>query len=201
VYGWAEMLVRRKDPESVPRAAFEVLDSAEQAVALINDLLDLSRLDEDRLKLVIRPVEPRLIVHQAIRRVLPAAEMRQVRLEEETDPDLPPIETDSHRVEQILTNLFTNAIKHSPPGTRITLTAGREGESTLFAVQDEGPGIPPGEEERIFDIYSTKPGTGGVGLGLPLSRRLARLLGGTLEVDSGCPCGARFVLRLPTSRS
>lgn len=201
VYGWAEMLVRRKDPESVPRAAFEVLDSAEQAVALINDLLDLSRLDEDRLKLVIRPVEPRLIVHQAIRRVLPAAEMRSVRLEEETAPDLLPIETDSHRVEQILTNLFTNAIKHSPEGTRITLTATREGESALFAVQDEGPGIPAGEEERIFDIYATKPGTGGVGLGLPLSRRLARLLGGTLEVDPGCPSGARFVLRLPTTRS
>ncbi len=156
VYGWAEMLVRRKDPAGVPRAAFEVLDSAEQAVALINDLLDLSRLDEDRLKLVVRRVEPRLIVHQAIRRVLPAAEARRVRLEEETADDLLPIETDSHRVEQILTNLFTNAIKHSPPGTRIILTATREGDSTLFAVQDEGPGIPAGEEERIFDIAPRK---------------------------------------------
>jgi signal transduction histidine kinase len=201
VYGWAEMLVRRKDPEAVPRAAFEVLDSAEQAVALINDLLDLSRLDEDRLKLVIRRVEPRLIVHQSIRRVLPAAEARMVRLEEETAADLPPIETDSHRVEQILTNLFTNAIKHAPPGTRITLTAARDGDAATFAVQDEGPGITPGEEERIFDIYATKPGEGGVGLGLPLSRRLAGLLGGTLEVDTGCAVGARFILRLPASRS
>ncbi|HSE28199.1 MAG TPA: ATP-binding protein [Gemmatimonadales bacterium] len=201
VYGWAEMLVRRKEPESVPRAAFEVLDSAEQAVALINDLLDLSRLDEDRLNLAIRRVEPRLIVHQAIRRVLPAAEARQVRLEEETAADLPPIETDSHRVEQILTNLLTNAIKHSPPDSRITLTASRDGASVVFAVEDEGPGIPAGEEERIFDIYATKAGEGGVGLGLPLSRRLAVLLGGSLEVDSGCPAGARFILRLPLERS
>ena len=60
VYGWAEMLVRKKDPATVPRAAFEVLDSAQQAIGLINDLLDLSRLDEDRLKPVIRSVEPGL---------------------------------------------------------------------------------------------------------------------------------------------
>ena len=59
VYGWAEMLVRKKDPATVPKAAFEVLDSADQAIALVNDLLDLSRLDEDRLKPVIREVERR----------------------------------------------------------------------------------------------------------------------------------------------
>ena len=67
VYGWAEMLVRKKDPATVPRAAFEVLDSAEQAIALINDLLDLSRLDEDRLKPVIRAVEPTSIADRSMR--------------------------------------------------------------------------------------------------------------------------------------
>lgn len=201
VYGWAELLVRRKEAGAVPRAAFEVLDSAEQAVALINDLLDLSRLDEDRLKLVLRRVEPRIIVQQSIRRVLPAAEARQIRLVETTAPGLPPIETDAHRVEQILTNLFSNAIKHSPEGGRITLTVAGDGEQVRFTVQDEGAGIPDGEHERIFDIYSTRPGQTGVGLGLPLSRRLAGLLGGTLEADPASEAGARFVLRLPLSRS
>ena len=66
VFGWAEMLVRRKEPGSVPRAAFEVLDSAEQAISLINDLLDLSRLDEDRLKPVIREVDCGGVVRQAL---------------------------------------------------------------------------------------------------------------------------------------
>ena len=66
VYGWSEMLVRKKDPATVPRAAFEVLDSAQYAVALINDLLDLSRLDEDRLKPVIRAVEPLSMANRAI---------------------------------------------------------------------------------------------------------------------------------------
>ena len=79
VYGWAEMLVRKKDPTTVPRAAFEVLDSAQHAIALINDLLDLSRLDEDRLNPVIRSVEPASVVRHAFGRVTPAAESRQVR--------------------------------------------------------------------------------------------------------------------------
>jgi signal transduction histidine kinase len=75
VYGWAEMLVRKKDPATVPRAAFEVLDSARQAIGLINDLLDLSRLDEDRLKPVIRGVDPGAIARRAFGHVTPAAEV------------------------------------------------------------------------------------------------------------------------------
>ena len=67
VYGWSEMMVRKKDPATVPRAAFEVLDSAQQAVGLINDLLDLSRLDEDRLNPVIRSTEPSSLARRALR--------------------------------------------------------------------------------------------------------------------------------------
>src|SRR5690242_12635137 len=114
VYGWSEMLVRKKDPATVPRAAFEVLDSAQQAVGLINDLLDLSRLDEDRLKPVIRSVEPGNIARRAVHRVTPAAAARQVTLQVEVAPDLPSCETDGSRLEQILINLLGNAIKHTP---------------------------------------------------------------------------------------
>jgi signal transduction histidine kinase len=159
VFGWAEMLVRKKDPATVPRAAFEVLDSAEQAIGLINDLLDLSRLDEDRLKPVIRAVE------------------------------------------QILVNLLGNAIHHTPDATTIRLALAAQGELVEYVVDDQGPGIQETEVERIFDIYVTKA-TGehrGVGLGLPLSRRLARLLGGELRAVSRPSHGGRFVLQLPAS--
>ena len=81
VYGWAEMMVRKKDPATVPQAAFEVLDSAQQAVGLINDLLDLSRLDEDRLKPVIRAIEPAPWSRRALARVTPAAEAKRVPLQ------------------------------------------------------------------------------------------------------------------------
>ncbi|HKT60225.1 MAG TPA: GAF domain-containing sensor histidine kinase [Gemmatimonadales bacterium] len=203
VYGWSEMLVRKKDPATVPRAAFEVLDSAQQAIGLINDLLDLSRLDEDRLKPVIRSVEPSSVARRAIVRVTPAAEARQIRLELTAPPRLPTCETDASRLEQILVNLLGNAITHAPAESVIRLAiAGRE-TRVEFVVEDQGPGVPETEVERIFDIYVTKAAgeSQGIGLGLPLSRRLARLLGGELRAEprSGDGRGGRFVLELPAS--
>jgi len=201
VFGWAEMLVRKKDPATVPRAAFEVLDSAQQAIHLINDLLDLSRLDEDRLRPVIRAVAPSAMARRALGRVTPAADAKPVGLDLQADPGLPSCETDASRVEQILINLLGNAIHHSPESGTVRLgVTGRDG-MIQYTVDDEGPGIPPSEAERVFDVYVTKAaGEGhGAGLGLPLSRRLARLLGGELRavpVEGG---GGRFVLQLPAA--
>lgn len=203
VFGWAEMLVRKKDPATVPRAAFEVLDSAQLAIGLINDLLDLSRLDEDRLKPVIRAVEPATVARRAIGRVTPAAEAKRVGLELDLADGLPSCETDANRVEQILVNLLGNAIHHTPEASTVRLTvAPREG-LVIYVVRDQGPGIPEGEVERVFDIYVTKAigEDRGVGLGLPLSRRLARLLGGELRAVSTPGQGGRFVLELPTRRT
>ncbi|HWB40756.1 MAG TPA: GAF domain-containing sensor histidine kinase [Gemmatimonadales bacterium] len=201
VYGWSEMLVRKKDPGSVPRAAFEVLDSAQQAVGLINDLLDLSRLDEDRLKPVIRSIEPGAVARRAIVRVTPAAEAKRVPLTLERSPDLPICETDASRLEQILSNLLGNAIQHTPEGTAIEVRVEAGQQRVIFTVQDQGPGIQPEDVESIFDIYTTKKedSAQGVGLGLPLSRRLARLLGGELRALPRDGHGGRFVLELPAA--
>ena len=201
VFGWAEMLVRRKDPETVPKAAFEVLDSAEQAIALINDLLDLSRLDEDRLKPIFREVEPVAVARRAIGRVTPAAEAKSIGLELEALTPIGTCKTDSHRVEQILINLLGNAIRHSPDRTVVRVRVLGWEDRVVFEVQDQGPGIKPEDFERVFDIYETKPGEGGVGLGLPLSRRLARLLGGELRAEARSDGGACFVLELPVANS
>ncbi|HYC31350.1 MAG TPA: GAF domain-containing sensor histidine kinase [Gemmatimonadales bacterium] len=200
VYGWSEILVRKKDPATVPRAAFEVLDSAQQAIGLINDLLDLSRLDEDRLKPVIRAVEPGAIVRRAVGRVTPAAEGRRIEMIAESRPDLPSCQTDASRVEQILVNLLANAIQHCPEGGTVRLGVSASAGRIYFTVENEGPGIPESETERIFDVYVTKKDgeMSGVGLGLPLSRRLARLLGGELRAISR-PEVARFVLELPAA--
>jgi signal transduction histidine kinase len=201
VYGWSEMMVRKKDPATVPRAAFEVLDSAQRAVGLINDLLDLSRLDEDRLKPVIRATDPVSIARRAAGQIIPAAEARRVAVSLETSKGLPTCETDASRVEQILVNLLVNAIHHTGEGTTIHLRVHADGASVLYIIDDEGPGIPETDLEKVFDIYVTQAaGEGrGVGLGLPLSRRLARLMGGELEAVSRPGTGGRFVLRLPAS--
>ena len=200
-FGWAEMLVRRKDPATVPRAAFEVLDSAGQAVALINDLLDLSRLDEDRLKPHIQAVEPGATARRAVGRVTPQATLVNVQLKLTLEPRLPNCDTDHQRVEQILVNLLGNAIRHAPAESVVELTVTRAGDRVAFRVQDEGPGVPAGELESIFDIYVTKaPEEGsGVGLGLPLSRRLAHLLKGELRAVLLPGRGGCFILDLPAS--
>ena len=200
VFGWSELLVRRKDPATVPRAAFEVLDSAQQAVSLINDLLDLSRLDEDRLKPVIRAVEPGALLRRAIGRLTPAAGAKGIRLALEAPADLPGCRTDASRVEQILVNLLGNAVQHSPDGGEIRTFVAARDNRVVFTVDNGGPGIAVEDAERIFDIYVTrKDGDAtGVGLGLPLSRRLARLLGGELRAVP-LPDKARFVLELPAA--
>jgi signal transduction histidine kinase len=201
VYGWAEMLVRRKDPATVPKAAFEVLESAESSVALINDLLDLSRLDEDRLKPVLQDVHCHGVIRRAISRVTPAASARSVNIDVIESDVLPACHTDPHRVEQILVNLLTNAIRHTREGTTVQIRFGQGPEELRLSVADEGAGIAPEMLDRVFDVYYTKPGEEGrgIGLGLPLSRRLARLLGGDLQAANLPTGGAEFTLRLPLS--
>jgi signal transduction histidine kinase len=202
VYGWSEMLVRKKDPSTVPRAAFEVLESAQQAVGLINDLLDLSRLDEDRLRPVIRATEPGSLARRAVARITPAAEAKRILLQVDVAPDLPSCDTDASRVEQILVNLLGNAISHAPEGSTIRLDITANQRMLIYKLEDQGSGIPESEVERIFDIYVTKPvgESQGVGLGLPLSRRLARLLGGELRAVSQPGQGGCFVLELPAAK-
>ncbi len=200
VYGWAEMMVRKKDPATVPRAAFEVLDSAGQAVDLINDLLDLSRLDEDRLRPNLQAVDPAAVVRRAISHATPAAAQRNIALRSVLAPAMPTCMTDAMRVEQILGNVLNNAVRHAPEGSVVLLRVGPDDDaSLLFRVEDAGPGVPEDDLERIFDIYETKAGeeARGVGLGLPLSRRLARLLGGDLFAEASRTGGGHFVLRLP----
>jgi len=201
VYGWSEILVRKRDPATVPPAAFEVLDSAQQAVDLINDLLDLSRLDEDRLKPVIRSVDPGGMAKRAVGRVTPAADARQVALELVIAHGLPTCETDASRVEQILVNLLANGIQHTAERSVVRLDVTSGEKVVVYTVKDQGPGIPEEDLERVFDIYASKKegDMRGVGLGLPLSRRLARLLGGDLRALSRPGAGGEFVLDLPAS--
>jgi signal transduction histidine kinase len=199
VFGWAEMLVRKRDPETVPKAAFEVLESAEQAISLINDLLDLSRLDENRLKPHMEEVEGTRVVDRSIRLVTPSAIAKRIEIVFSVHKNLATCYTDAHRVEQILVNLLGNAVRHSPEGTPVTVTAFTTDNSFVVLVDDQGDGIPEENLERIFDIYYTQSGGegGGSGLGLPLSRRLARLLGGELSASNRQEGGARFTLKLP----
>jgi chemotaxis family two-component system sensor kinase Cph1 len=135
--------------------------------------------------------------------VTPAAAVKQVTLRLEAGPDLPTCETDASRVEQILVNLLGNAIKYAPERSAVRVSITARERRIIYQIEDEGPGVPPSEVERIFDIYVTKAGEEGhgLGLGLPLSRRLAELLGGELNAVARPGKGGCFILEVPASVS
>ena len=197
VYGWSDLLIRRGT--DLPRAAHEVYESAERTLTLLNDLLDLSRLDASRLQPIVREADARQIVHEAIQAVLPAASERGVRLESTAAADGGlNCRTDPGRVRQILINLLTNAVRHSPDGEAVMIELKLTDQHLRIDVVDRGEGLTAEEQAVIFDAFvrGGAENERGTGLGLTLSRQLARLLGGELKVQSAPGNGARFIVEL-----
>jgi signal transduction histidine kinase len=139
------------------------------------------------------------MVMRAIVRVTPQTEACGILVDFDTTLRVGPIHTDAHRVEQILINLLGNATRHAPAGSAIKVHLLGDHSRVRIEVVDEGPGVDEEDLDRIFDIYQTKGSDGGVGLGLPLSRRLARLLGGDLRAEARAGVGGCFILELPGS--
>src|SRR5512144_2009897 len=202
VYGWAERLVRRKTPEAADHAAQEVYEGTERTITLLNNFLDLTRLDAGRMQPVRREVDPAVVVRRVLTGFEPAAEAKELTLSANLG-QLPVLETDPVRLQQILVNLVSNAVRHSPTGGRIEVGVHANGDAIEFAVRDDGPGIPADVQERIFEPFERfDPGSGvGTGLGLPVSRRLAEVLGGKLSLTSAPGEGAVFTVSLPLARS
>ncbi len=197
VYGWADLLIRRGT--DLPRAAQEVYESAGRTLTLLNDLLDLSRLDSSRLQPIVRETDARQIVYEAMQAVLPAATARGIRLESGAAADGGlNCRTDPGRVRQILINLLTNAVRHSPDGETVTIEVKPTDSRLRIDVVDRGEGLNAEQQAVIFDAFVRGGGENerGTGLGLTLSRELARLLGGELRVQSAPGNGARFIVEL-----
>ena len=173
--------------------------AARHLLELVNDVLDLSKLEAGKVELEAEPVHLPALVEELFHTVHGLAEHRGSTLRLQCDADVPAITTDPRRVRQILLNLLSNAIKFGE-GRPITVRCGRRpGGGVCVDVADEGVGIPPEAQERIFEEFVQLPSgrPGGTGLGLPISRRLARLLGGGLEVESAVGRGSTFRLELP----
>jgi signal transduction histidine kinase len=200
VYGWAERLVRRKaSPESRAQAGREVFEAAERTITLLNNFLDLTRLDAGKIEPVWRDVDVGHIAERALTGIRPAAEAKGVTLDERWPEAPPPLRTDPVLLQQILVNLLTNAVRHSPEGGAVALQVDLENGQMALHVIDHGPGIPATMHSKIFEPFERfDPNSGvGTGLGLPVSRRLAEVLGGRLVVESAPGRGARFTLTLP----
>jgi signal transduction histidine kinase len=201
VFGWAERLVRGKSPEGIARAGQEVYDGAERTITLLNNFLDLLRLDAGKVQPVWRDVEVATAVRHAIAGVEPAAAAKRIQLTADYVGGAPTLRTDPVRLEQILVNLLSNAVRHSPEGETVAVRVDAADAQVRFGVRDQGPGIPPEQQALIFEPFERfDPHSGlGTGLGLPVSRRLAEVLGGRLMVESTLGAGAVFLLVLPST--
>lgn len=201
VFGWAEMLVRGRDGTPVPKAAREVYEGTERTIELLNNFLDLTRLDANRVRPVIRELDPAQVVDRACAAVRLAAESKKVKLAARCPPDIPHPATDQVRVQQILVNLLSNAVRHTRDGSTVSTIVSVAKSDLLFRVIDQGPGVPDSIRDGIFEPFLRfDPHSGlGTGLGLPVSRRLAEVLSGSLSVEQSSPEGATFLLRIPLS--
>ena len=200
VFGWAERLVRKRSPESAEHAAREVYEAADHTIILMNNFLDLMRLDAGKVRPVMRDVEVHVAAERALAKSEPAATAKTLKLILDAHSNSTVVRTDPVRLEQILLNLLSNAIRHSAEGAEVQTIAGEVPGYVTFAVIDHGPGVPAELRDRIFEPFERfDPHSGlGTGLGLPVSRRLAEALGGTLTVEETAGGGATFILKIPS---
>ena len=187
------------------RFAQTIYSAGNDLLHLINDILDISKVEAGKLELVPEEVPLRRMVEGLARTFEPLARQKMLDFSVAIDPNVPPaITTDRQRVEQILKNLLSNAVKFTDSG-KVAMTLGVTPEGWVqFGVRDSGIGIAQDQQDKIFDAFHQADGTtsrrfGGTGLGLSISRDLTNLLGGTLNVSSQPGEGSLFTLSLPRS--
>lgn len=190
------------DPET--RQDLEiVLRSARHLLSVINDVLDLSKIEAGRTSLYVEPLNLQVLIPDVIETTRPFAEAHRVSVHSRVAPELTTIHSDAVRLRQIALNLMSNAIKFTPAGGEVTISVDPTSVGDWrLSVTDTGIGIAPEHQEMIFEEFrqvdgSTTRTSGGTGLGLSISRKLARMLGGDLTVESKLGCGSTFTLTLP----
>ncbi len=175
--------------------------NGEHLLSLINDVLDISKIESGSLKLFMQPnIDVQHILDEVVATGQSMLQGKPVALVTNIDEDLPTIMADARRIRQILLNLVSNACKFTEEG-RVTLTAHCQHDELLFMVKDTGPGIAPEEQATVFEVFGqTQVGLKrgeGIGLGMPISKRLAEALGGRLWLESAPGSGSTFYVSLP----
>jgi signal transduction histidine kinase len=180
----------------------DILHSGRHLLSLINDILDLSKIEAGRLELEPSTFDLAAAIDNAMTLTKERALRRGLRLERQIAQDVGAIHADERKVKQVLINLLSNAVKFTPEGGTITIRALRAVDAVTVAVRDTGIGIAPSDQELIFEEfrqvgndYTRKQE--GTGLGLALARRFAELHGGRLSVESALGNGSTFTLTIP----
>lgn len=171
--------------------------------ALVDDLMDATRLEAGQLTLSLQATDLRLLVEKTVRAFAPLADGKKQSIDLDLREPLEPVLLDRHRIEQVLTNLISNAHKFAAKGGHLAVTLAKDDGQLRLTVRDDGPGIPTDQQERIFDkfyVVTGSRGPTGVGLGLYIARQLVELHGGHIWVESEPGKGSAFHVVLPTER-
>jgi signal transduction histidine kinase len=175
-------------------------DDAERLLRMINDLLDLARLEAGQTRQRFEVISPQALIELALLNLEPVVEAQNGRLITEVAPNLPDLTVDAAQIGHVFANLVSNAAKHSPPGQEIVLSANMNGQGVRFGVRDHGPGIPREFQSRIFERFFRIPGSEalkGVGLGLAIAKEIIVSHGGSIGVQSNPGQGSEFYFKLP----
>ena len=193
-------------PERMTWAKDVIISQVKHLARLVDDLLDVARITRGKIQLRTEPVDLAQVLNRAGDVVRPMIDGRRHEFNIDIEPRPLLVMGDSTRLEQVFTNLLTNAVKYTDPGGRIELTARREGDLAAIRIGDNGIGISSAMLPRVFDLFaqvdnSLDRSQGGLGIGLTISQRLVNLHGGTIEVASeGTGQGSVFTIRLPSIR-
>ncbi len=208
ILGYTNMLLQGISGEVPPpqrKSLGRIDSSAQHLLALINDILDISRIEAGKMPIHVGEFAIADLVGEIVAEVEPIVSRTKLTLMREIDADLPLVETDRAKVKQVVINLLTNALKFTPEGwVKIALSYDRASDRAVIAVSDTGIGIADEDQARIFEDFtqadsSSTRAFGGAGLGLSISKRLVTMLGGQLTLTSKVGKGSTFTLTVPRS--
>jgi CheY-like chemotaxis protein len=208
IMGWSKVLANPHFDDNRRAGAMATIERNAVAMAqLIEDLLDMSRVITGKMRLSLQRVDVAQVTESAVQSLAPQAQARGVHLGTETEPGLPSVVGDPTRLQQIIWNLVSNAVKFTPQGGSVRIGLRNSDGALEIVGQDTGKGIAADFLTRVFDAFRQEEVTssrsrGGLGLGLAITRQLVELHGGTISVASeGEGRGATFTVRLPLSSS
>lgn len=205
ISGITEMLETGIYGELIPEQSEQIRQIALQAHRLrqlVNDLLDLSKMEAGMMRLRREMLDPHSLAAAVVEQLSTVAAQASVILRNQIPYDLPEINCDGLRIEQVLTNFISNAIKFTSAGGQVTISAEAIPQYVRFSITDTGRGIPPEALPRVFDKFfqvqtSTESGAKGTGLGLAIVKHIVELHGGQVSVESEVGKGSRFSFTLP----
>ena len=209
ILGYSELLLRMPEIEGSPRLikmGEALRRNAQSQSQLINDLLDLSRLQRGKISLNVETVSLAAIIDNAVETVRTDAAAKEIDIRLHTGDQLLLVEGDRLRLQQIAWNVLNNAVKFTPAGGSIEIDLSNDSDAAVLSVTDTGQGIDPSFLPYVFEMFRQADGSnrrrhGGLGIGLALVQQLVQLHGGTIDAASGGPNqGSRFTIRLPLLR-